>query len=71
MTEILKKFGFIFIILLFAFSSKAQPADCIFKPPQITIHFGTGNVSDINSDYLSNYQRVSRSCPTDGHYSFV
>ena len=71
MTETLKKFGFIFIILLFAFLSKAQPADCVFKPPQISIHFGTGNVSDINSDYLSNYQRVSRSCPTDGHYSFV
>jgi hypothetical protein len=66
-----KKFGFIFIILLFAFVSKAQPGDCIFKPSQITIHFGTGNVRDPNSAPLSNYERVSGSCPTDGHYSFV
>jgi hypothetical protein len=70
-TEILKKFGFICIILPFAFSSKAQPTDCTFKPPQFTIHFGAGNVSDVNSGDLSNYQRVPRTCPTDGHYSFV
>jgi len=69
--ETLKKLGFIFIILLFAFISKAQPADCTFKPPQITIHFGTGNVSDINSDDLYNYRRVPRSCPSDGYYSFA
>ena len=71
MHEILKKFGFIFIILPFAFSSKAQPADCTFKPPQFTIHFGAGNVSDVNSGDLSNYQRVPRTCPTDGHYSYA
>ena len=67
----LKKPGFIFIILLFAFSSEAQQSDCTFKPPQVTIHFGTGNVSDVNSSDLSNYRRVPRSCPTDGHYSFA
>jgi hypothetical protein len=67
----LKKFVFICIILLIAFVSKAQPGNCIFKPPQFTIHFGTGNIRDLNSAFLSNYERVSGSCPTDGHYSFV
>jgi hypothetical protein len=67
----LKKAGFIFIILLFTFLSKAQPDNCIFKPPQFTLHFGAGNVRDPNSAPLSSYQRVSGSCPTDGHYSFV
>ncbi|HEX6428173.1 MAG TPA: hypothetical protein VF008_10825 [Niastella sp.] len=67
----MKKFGFICIILLFTFVSKAQPDNCIFKPPQFTLHFGTGNVHDPNSTDLSNYRRVSGSCPTDGHYSFA
>ena len=71
MNEIVKKFGFIFIILPFAFVSKAQKVDCVFKPPQITIHFGTGNVSDITSGDLSNYRRVLRTCPSDGYYSFA
>jgi hypothetical protein len=69
--ETLKKPGLIFIILPFAFLSKAQRPGCTFKPPQITIHFGTGNVRDISSDYLSGYRRVSTSCPPDGYYSFA
>ena len=71
MYETLKKFGFIFIIFLFAFVSKAQPGDCLFKPPQFTIHFGTGTLVDLNSTNLSNYRRVAGSCPTDGHYSLA
>jgi hypothetical protein len=67
----LKKFGSIFLILPFAFVSKAQPANCTFKQPQLTIHFGSGNVGDLNSGDLSNYRRVVGSCPTDGHYSFA
>lgn len=66
-----KTFGFILIILPFAFSLKAQQTICIFKPPQLTIHFGTGNVRDINSGELSGYRRVSRYCPSDGYYSFA
>ena len=66
-----KKFGFILIILPFAFSLKAQQTICIFKPPQLTIHFGTGNVQDINNDELSGYRRVSRYCPSDGYYSIA
>jgi hypothetical protein len=67
----LKRFGLIFIIFPFAFELKAQPANCILKPSQFTIHFGTGDVSDVNSGDLSNYRRVVASCPTDGHYSFA
>ena len=67
----LKKFGFIFIIFFFAFSSKAQQANCTFLPPQFTIHFGAGNIRDVNSDELYSYRRVSYSCPSDGYYSFA
>jgi hypothetical protein len=67
----LKKPGFILIMFSFAFALNAQPADCIFKPPQFTIHFGAGNVRDPNSGDLSGYQRVPGSCPTDGHYAFA
>ena len=67
----MKKFEFIFTILSFAFSSNAQTTDCIFKPSQFTIHFGTGNVSDVNSAALSDYRRVTSSCPSDGFYSFA
>lgn len=71
MHETLKKFGFIFIILPLAFVLKAQPANCIFKPSRYTIHFGRGNVSDVNTADLSGYARVGSSCPSDGHYSFA
>ncbi|MFI5131996.1 MAG: hypothetical protein ACHQFX_18465 [Chitinophagales bacterium] len=67
----MKQFGFIFIILLLPFVLKAQPLSCILKPPQFTIHFGSDNVRDLNTGYLSNYELVSGSCPTDGHYSFA
>src|ERR1700752_1683490 len=67
----LKRLVFILLLLSLAFLSKAQTADCTFKPPQITIHFGTGNVRDQNIEDLYNYQRVSHSCPSDGHYSFA
>lgn len=67
----MKKLGTILIFLLLAFISKAQPAGCTFKPPQITINFGTGNTPDPNTADLSNYWRVFSPCPTDGHYSFA
>jgi hypothetical protein len=68
--ETLKKYGFIFIILLISCALKAQPGNCIFKPSRFTIHFGSGSIRDPNNALLPNYQRVSGSCPTDGHYSF-
>lgn len=66
----LRKPGFIFTILLFAFAAKAQPDNCILKPSQYTIHFGKGNVRDPNSNLFS-YDRVSHPCPRDGYYSYV
>jgi len=43
----------------------------VFKPPQITIHFGSGNVYDINTGGYSNYERVQNYCPNDGHYAYT
>lgn len=71
MQQTLKKLDFIFIILFFAFSSNAQSGDCTFKPPQITIHFGTGNVHDVNTDDVYSYRQVAHYCPSDGYYSFA
>ena len=71
MQETLKKPGFILIILFFAFSSKAQQTNCTFLPPQFTIHFGAGNIRDVNTDELYSYRRVSNYCPSDGYYSFA
>jgi hypothetical protein len=66
----LEKFGFIFIFLLFAVASKAQPGNCTLKSPQFIIHFGTGNIRE-PSTATAAYSRVFTSCPTDGHYSFA
>jgi len=51
--------------------AQAQPGNCILKPPQITIHFGAGNVRDVTTEDLSYYTRVPGSCPSDGHYSLA
>lgn len=66
----MKKPGLICVISFLAFVLKAQPTDCVLKPPQVTIHFGRGYVADMNSGLLS-YERVLSACPTDGHYSFA
>jgi len=49
----------------------AQPANCVFKSPSITIHFGTGNVPDLNTVEPDDYSRVANSCPSDGHYAYT
>lgn len=67
----MKKPGFISIFLLLAFLSKGQPGNCVLQPPAFTIDFGSGNIDDLNTADLYNYQRVYRFCPTDGHYSFA
>ena len=61
---------FLLLILLSTFQMKAQPGNCILKKPSVSIHFGTGNVRDVNTE-MTNYWRVSSSCPTDGHYSYT
>jgi hypothetical protein len=59
-----------FFFSAFYLIAQQQP-NCTFKPPAITIHFGSGSIQDINTDYLSNYNRVGSSCPTDGHYTYT
>lgn len=65
--------AFVCLLFFYSFGSrlKAQPADCAFKQPRITIHFGSGNVRDVNTTMLSSYERVWSSCPTDGHYVYT
>ena len=67
----LKKLLFLLSILPFGFCSKAQSANCQLKQPTITIHFGAGNVRDLNTTAPANYERVPNSCPTDGHYTYT
>ena len=58
-------------MFFFVFQAKAQLATWTFKEPVITIHFGTGNVRDVNTVMPSNYERVGSYCPTDGHYTYT
>lgn len=67
----MRKPGFIFAILSFALISEAQPAGYILKPPQFTIDFGAGDVSDPNDGELPDYRRVPSACPGDWHYSLT
>lgn len=67
----MKKSLYFFAMIFSAFYLKGQPANCIFKQPQIVINFGAGNVSDLNTEALFNYRRVGSYCPTDGHYSYT
>jgi len=63
----------VFLLWIFNFATElnAQPPNCVFKKPLITIHFGTGNVRDINSTVLFNYERIPNSCPQDGYYTYT
>jgi len=65
--------AFVCLLFFYSFGSqlKAQPADCALKQPRITIHFGSGNIRDVNTTMLSSYERVSGPCPTDGHYVYT
>jgi hypothetical protein len=67
----LKKLLFITFILCFVWRARAQLINCTFDKPVITIHFGTGDIRDLNTSSLLNYGRVGSYCPTDGHYSYT
>ena len=67
----MKKLLFLLLIFHLTFLSKAQPVNCTFKQPIFTIHFGAGNVRDLNLIEPYSYRRVSSSCPTDGHYAYT
>ena len=67
----MKKLLFITFILCFVWRARAQLINCTFDKPVITIHFGTGDIRDLNTSSLLNYGRVGSYCPTDGHYSYT
>ncbi|MGI8634730.1 MAG: hypothetical protein ACR2KZ_04940, partial [Segetibacter sp.] len=67
----MKKAFFLILFLSNNFKGEAQPANCTFAPPRVAIHFGSGNIKDLNNEALYNYDRVSGYCPTDGHYTFT
>ena len=60
----------VFLISIFC-QLKAQKVNCVFKQPSVTIDFGTGEISDLNTTALDDYSRVQRFCPTDGHYAYT
>ena len=66
----MKKSGSILLLLTLAFAANAQ-SDCVFKPPQLTVHFGTGIANGSNNHILSAYRQVYHDCPSDGFYSFT
>ena len=61
----------VLLIAFLSFETTAQTLNCNFKKPVITVHFGSGDVRDINADETFNYERVRSSCPTDGHYTYT
>ncbi|MEO6330198.1 MAG: hypothetical protein ABIO55_14795, partial [Ginsengibacter sp.] len=67
----MKKSFSLLLILAFTIQMKAQTTNCAFNRPFITVHFGTGNVRDVNTTVPDNYERISGSCPNDGYYSYT
>ena len=67
----MKEAVILWLLFSLTFQSKAQPSNCEFKNPLITIHFGSGTVRDLNSNSLSGYERVRSSCPSDGYYTYT
>lgn len=67
----MKKCHFLILMFYIVFQAKAQLATWTFKEPVITIHFGAGNVRDVNTVMPHHYGRVGSSCPTDGHYTYT
>ena len=59
------------LLLSSFFPCEAQNINCTFKEPQILINFGSGYVPDLNTEDPSDYRRVPRYCPTDGHYAYT
>lgn len=64
---------FILVLIICACSKdlSAQSNECTFKPPFFRMHFGAGNVQDVNTASLAYYNRVASSCPSDGNYSYT
>ena len=60
-------FGF---VSLLAVAQELPAQSCTLKEPVVYIHFGQGNIDDVNTTALPGYERMGGSCPTDGHYTF-
>jgi hypothetical protein len=60
-------------LLFVCFTSQliGQSTNCVLKPPLINIHFGNGNVHDLNTAESPNYERVEDYCPRDGYYTYT
>lgn len=61
----------LFILLIPSFQLKAQTINCTLKPPAITVHFGTGNIIDLNAVDPYHYRRITHYCPSDGNYAYT
>ncbi len=61
----------LFLLTILPFLPQAQTAGCVFKQPFITIHFGSGNVRDLNAEPPPGYRRISGDCPPDGYYTYI
>lgn len=64
-------FPLVCLVIIWGSKAMAQSNDCVFKPPFYLLHFGRGNVQDVNEAVLALYNRVSTACPGDGHYSYT
>lgn len=64
---------FLLLCLIFGFEQRtnAQPNGCTFLPPFFRLHFGRGDVRDINASEPEQYRRLSSSCPPDGFYTYT
>ena len=67
----MKRPVFLLILLISGLVVRTQQANCVIQKPSITMHFGKGEVRDVNTAALTYYNRVMTTCPTDGHFSYV
>jgi hypothetical protein len=65
------KNSLLFLLLCFTSQLLGQSTNCVLQPPLITIHFGSGNVHDLNTVASSDYERVQDDCPQDGYYTYT
>ncbi len=59
------------LVVFFVGRGEAQIPIWQYKEPVVTIHFGAGNVRDVNSVMPLNYDKVESDCPQDGHYTYT
>ena len=67
----MKKSHVVLLLLLFVVRAEAQIANWLYKEPVIKIHFGSGNVRDVNFVTPSNYENIEDYCPQDGYYTYT